>query len=43
MLVPGIDDTPNCVDPHNLRWSECDPKLRKIECVLSLNDKMRRI
>jgi len=35
MILPGVED------PRNLRQSELDQKLGKIECVFSLYDKMR--
>jgi len=41
MILPGVEDPPNCMDPLNLGQSEWDQKLGKIECVFSLYDKMR--
>ena len=41
IIIPGIDPPHNCADPGNLRQSEWDQKLEKIECVFSLYDKMR--
>jgi len=41
MILPGREDPRNCVGPKNLGQSEGDQKLWKIECVFSLNDKMR--
>jgi len=39
MILPGREDWPNCVDPRNLRQSEWNPKLGKIECEFSMYDK----
>jgi hypothetical protein len=41
MAQPGQEDRRNWVDPRNLGLSECDQKLGKIECELSLYDKRR--
>jgi len=41
MILPGVEDPCNCADPRNLRQSEWDQQLGKIECVFSLYDKMR--
>jgi hypothetical protein len=42
MILPGVEDARNCVDPQNLWKREWDQKLGKIECVFWLYDKMRR-
>jgi len=39
VILPGIDDPLNCVNPHPGQ-SDWDQKLGKIECVFSLYDKM---
>jgi hypothetical protein len=36
MILHGREDPCNCVDQRNLGKSECDQKLGKIECVLSV-------
>jgi len=41
MLLPGHEDPCNCVDTRNLRQSEWDQKLGKIECEFSLYDERR--
>jgi len=41
MILRGVEDPRNCADRWNLGQSEWDHKLGKIECVLSLYDKMR--
>jgi len=41
MILRGVEDPRNCVEPRNLGQSESDHKLGKIEYVLSLYDKMR--
>jgi len=41
MILPDVQDQRNCVDSRNLRPSNWDQKLGKIDCVLSLYDKMR--
>jgi len=41
MILPGVEDTRNCVEPQNLGQSECDQKLGNIEYVFSLYDKLR--
>ena len=41
MMLHGRKDPCNCADQRNLRKSEWDQKLGKIECVFSLYDKMR--
>jgi len=43
MILPGHEDPRNRVDPWNLRQSEWDQKLGKIESEFSLYDKMRWI
>ena len=40
MILPGVEDGHNFVDPPILEQSEWDQKLGKIECVFSLYDKM---
>jgi hypothetical protein len=41
MILPGSEDSRNYVDPRNLGKSAWDQKFGMIECVFSLNDKMR--
>jgi len=41
MILPGVEDPRNCMDPTNLGQSKWDQKLGNIEWVLSLYDKMR--
>jgi len=41
MILPGVEDPHNCLDPRNLEKSNWDQKLGKIECVFSLDDNMR--
>jgi len=40
MILPGIEDPPNCINPPNLGQSEWDLKLGKTEFVFSFCDKM---
>ena len=41
VILPGVDDPHNCMDPRHLGHSEWDQKLGKIECAFSLYDKIR--
>jgi len=41
MILPGIEDPCNWVDPHNLGQIEWDHKVGMIGCVFSLDDKRR--
>jgi len=41
MILPGIEDPRNCLDPQHHGLSNWDQKLRMIACVFSLYDKMR--
>jgi len=41
MILPGVEDPHNWVDPWNLGQSEWDQNLGKTECVLSNYDRMR--
>ena len=41
MILPGCEDPRNCMDPWNLRQSQWDQKLGKIECEFPLYDKRR--
>jgi hypothetical protein len=40
MVLHGRDNSRNCVDPRNLGKRKWNQKLRKIDCVFSLYDKM---
>jgi len=41
MILPGREDSCNCMDPRNFGQREWDQKLGKIECEVSLYDKRR--
>jgi len=41
MVLPGFENPRICAAPRNLGQSEWDHKLRKIDCVFLLNEKMR--
>jgi hypothetical protein len=41
MILPGLEDKQNCVDPQNLWKSEWNQELGKEACVVLLYDKMR--
>ena len=34
MILPGHEDPPKCLDPRNLRKSQSDQKMGKIECEI---------
>jgi hypothetical protein len=41
MILHGLEDPRNCMDPRNLGKNELEQELGKIECVFLLYDKMR--